>query len=101
MTPFDLIDLAKRAGSVEELVALARRNRLELSGEDARIYFDRWHGTCELSDDDLEFVGGGVEERAVESYVCEYCGSGNLGIDVSEGGLYCYGCKRRCRGKKA
>ena len=53
MTPFDLIEQAKRAKSVEELIALAREDKIELSEEDARIYFERWHEAV-ISEDDLD-----------------------------------------------
>ena len=54
MKPFDLIDLAKRANSVSELITLANVNKIKLSNEDAQIYFDRWHSGGELSDEELE-----------------------------------------------
>ncbi len=100
MKPFDLIELAKKANTAEELVALARQGRIELSAEDAQIYFERWHGSCELSDDELDAVGGGTEQFA-PNLVCEFCLRGdNLGIDLSGGGYYCYSCRRSCRGKR-
>ncbi len=98
MTPFDLIELSKRAGSAQELIALAREQRIELSEEDAQIYFDRWHGMGELSDDDLDLVSGGVDQSG--SLVCALCGrSDGLGIDVSGCGYYCYHCRCRCQVK--
>ena len=97
----DLIELAKKAQSVKELVALARKDKIEISEEDARIYFERWHSSYELSDDELDMVGGGAEERPAVKTVCEFCGSDNLGTYLSGGGFYCYGCNRRCMGKKA
>lgn len=99
MTPFDLISLAQKAQSVEELVALAREDRIRISEEDAKIYYDRWHGECELSDDDLDAVGGGFEEMGAEVLVCEVCGD-KLGMDISEGGWYCYKCKQHRSGIK-
>lgn len=99
MTPFHLIELARRARSVEELVAFAERDKIKLSCEDAQIYFERWHEGGELSDDELEAVGGGAEDRAAGQVVCEFCLSGNLLIDVS-GGYYCNKCSRHCWGKR-
>lgn len=100
MTPFDLIERAKRAKSVEELIALAREDKIELSEEDARIYFERWH-EAELSEDDLDAATGGMGEanESSEAYACEFCGSGNLGT-ILTGGFYCYDCNRHCTGKK-
>lgn len=98
MTPFRLIELARRANSVEELIALAREDKVKLSDEDAQIYFERWHEGGELPDDDLEAVGGGAEERSAGGAVCEFCGGSDLLIDVS-GGYYCLGCNRHCWGR--
>lgn len=99
MTPFHLMELAQRARSAEELVSLAEAEKIKLSHGDAQIYFERWHDGGELSDDDLEAVGGGVEEHVAGRVVCELCGSGDLLIDVS-GGYYCNGCSRHCWGKQ-
>lgn len=99
MTPFHLIELAQRARTVEELIALAKEDKLKLSFSDAQIYFERWHEGGELCDDDLEAVGGGVEDHAAGQPVCEFCGSGDLLIDVS-GGYYCNGCSRHCWGRR-
>lgn len=100
MTPFDLITLARQASSAEELLSAARANKIVLSEEDAQIYFERWHGEYELSDDELEAVGGGMEENG--RLVCEYCKSDRfLAIDLSGGGYYCDHCKRRCHGEIA
>lgn len=100
MTPFHLIELAQRANSVEELISLAEEEKIKLSRDDAQIYFERWHDGGELSDDDLEAVGGGFEESGAGKVICEFCGSGDLFIDVS-GGYYCNGCNRHCWGKHA
>ena len=97
MELFDLIKLAKQAQSVEELTALAGKEKIKLSEEDARIYYDRWHGGYELDDDELDAVGGGYGGAGQEKYVCEECGD-VLGIDVSEGGFFCYKCNRRRNG---
>ncbi len=99
MTPFTLIDLARQAGSVEELVSLAQQNKFMLSEEDAQIYFERWHDSGELSDEELDAVGGGYEERA-EKVVCEFCGSDNLSVNLSGSGFYCNGCRKPCRGER-
>lgn len=98
MSPFHLIELAQRAQTVEELISLAKEEKIKLSLDDAQIYFERWHGGEELSDDDLEEVGGGTG-GAFGKTVCEFCGSGDLFIDVS-GGYYCNGCNRHCWGKR-
>lgn len=101
MTPFDLIGLAKRANSAEELVSLAKADRIKLSEEDARIYFDRWHYGGELTDEELEEVGGGTGQNFAH-IVCEYClKSDKLSINMSAGSAYfCERCNRYCSGKK-
>ncbi len=103
MTPFDLMELARRANSVEELVSLARSGKIKLSEEDAQIYFERWHGTGELSDDELEGVGGGSGESDAAQIVCEFCRRGDrLSLDVSAGGgFYCERCNRHCNGLRS
>ena len=98
MTPFHLMELAQRAQSAEELISLAKEEKIKLTMGDARIYFARWHEGGELPDDDLEAVGGGVEEHAA-GIVCEFCTSGDLLTDVS-GGYYCNSCNRHCWGKR-
>ena len=102
MTPFDLIGIAKRANSVEELVSLANANKIKLSDEDAQIYFDRWHSFGELSDAELEAVGGGAGQNFSVQVVCEYCLKGDrLSISMSSGGAYfCERCNRYCSGRQ-
>lgn len=102
MTPFGLMELARRAGSVEELVSLAKAEKIKLSEEDAQIYFERWHGGAELSDEELEGVGGGWGEGDATQIVCEFCHRGDrLSLDVSAGGgFFCERCNRHCNGQK-
>ena len=59
----ELIAKAKEAKSVEELLALARENNIELTEEQAKECYDRLQGTDELSDDELEKVAGGVTDE--------------------------------------
>ena len=54
-----LLRKAKSAESPEELLALAKENRIELTPEQAREHFDRLHQTGELSDEELDNVAGG------------------------------------------
>ena len=55
----ELIAKAKEAGSAEELLAMAKENDIELTGEQAKEYYDRLHASGELSDDELDNVAGG------------------------------------------
>ena len=50
---------AKSAKSVEELLALAKENGVELTEDEAKKYFAEWHREGELSDDELQNVSGG------------------------------------------
>lgn len=57
----ELIAKAQKTATVEELLALAKENQVELSEEDAKMYFELLHPkTGELSDDELDNVAGGV-----------------------------------------
>jgi len=58
ITP-EMIEQAKKAQSVEELLALAKKNGIALNEEKAQELFDRWHTTRELSDNELDSISGG------------------------------------------
>ena len=53
------ITKAKAAKSVEELLAIAKENGMELTEEEAAKYFAEWHKEGELSDEELNNVSGG------------------------------------------
>ena len=53
------IEKAKEAKSVEELLSLAKENNYPLTEEEAQNIFNQFHATGELSDDELDQVGGG------------------------------------------
>ena len=55
----EIIAKAREAKSAEELLAMAKENDIELTGEQAKEYYDRLHATGELSDDELDNVAGG------------------------------------------
>ncbi|MBQ5329416.1 MAG: Nif11-like leader peptide family RiPP precursor, partial [Oscillospiraceae bacterium] len=56
----ELVNKARKAKSVEELLALAKENGIELTDEQAKEYFAQLNPTKgELSDDELEDVAGG------------------------------------------
>lgn len=59
----ELIAKAKEAKSAEELLSLARENKIELTEEQAKEYYNRLHSTGELTDDDLEKVAGGTSDE--------------------------------------
>ena len=63
----EMIAKAKEAKSVEELIALAKENGIELNQEDAKMYFEQLNAKKgELSDDELDAVAGGGCETKVD-----------------------------------
>ena len=63
----EMITKAKEAKSVEELIALAKENGIELNEEDAKMYFEQLNAKKgELSDDELSDVSGGGCETKVD-----------------------------------
>ena len=80
----DIIVKAKQAKSVEELLALAKENQIELNEEEAKIYFEQMHKSGELSEEELENVSGGqcknggkyvvIATTSCEQWKCPKCG---------------------------
>ena len=107
----ELLAKAKEAKTVEELMALAKENNIELTEEKVNEYFSKLHSeTGEISDDELDNVSGGgclsddpydtcmADGYCLSDYVCNRCGT--RGIDFSTGVLRCSGCfasDPRCR----
>ena len=100
----ELIEKAKAAASVEELLELAKANNVELSAEDAAAYFAQLNPkTGELSDDDLDAVAGGgcssgksghgvpngTLVRVLTGKTCWKCG-GNIGRIFDKNSQYSY-----------
>ena len=106
------IEKAKEAKSVEELLALAKENDYPLTEEEAQNYFNQFHATGELSDDELDQVGGGcggsgeytpdgylkiTGHDLCSRYICKSCGrpsisSEHLCIDGKTYGNFCINC---------
>ena len=59
----EMIEKAKTASSVEELMQMAAGEGIELTAEEAAHCFDFLHCSRALSDDELENVSGGKGER--------------------------------------
>ena len=55
----EMIKKAKTAGTVEELLAMAKENGYEMTEEEAKTAFSRLNSTGEIADDELEAVAGG------------------------------------------
>ena len=71
----EMIAKAKEARSVEELIALAKENGVELTEEDAKMYFEQLNAKKgELSDDELDAVAGGGCGESKTKY-CPNCNS--------------------------
>ena len=80
----EMIAKAREAKSVEELMALAKETGIELTEEDAKMYFEQLSSKKgELSDDELDNVSGGMRGAAAATPCpkCKtqgrYTGSGN------------------------
>lgn len=71
MDKMELLKKAEGAKSVEELMALAKENDIELTEEKAKALFDSFNTpkTGELTDDDLDMVAGG---KCVCDYISEF-----------------------------
>ena len=109
LTP-EMIEKAKTAKTVEELLAIAKENGVEMTADEAKIYFEQLNPKSgELDDDDLDNVAGGactaledpiIEERVrvTSGQTCPKCG-GNVG-SLREGAvqwgkyIFCDSCQR-------
>lgn len=75
----EMIEMAKTANTPEELLAMAKKNGVEMSLEEASGYIARLHPVRgELSDDDLDNVSGGADPvedyHTCPNFVCCFCG---------------------------
>ena len=85
----ELVNKARKAESVEELLALAKENGIELTTEQAKVFFAQLNPTKgELSDDELEDVAGGGCFGEEERY-CPNCQT-RLELRASCHGLYSF-----------
>ena len=60
----------KEAKSVEEIIAIAKEDGVELSVEDAETIYAQVNQSGELSDDDLAMVAGGENGGNSENRNC-------------------------------
>ena len=58
ITP-ELIEKAKEANSVVELLELAKANSINLTEEEAKTYFEQLSANGEVADEELDAVSGG------------------------------------------
>ena len=104
----EIIAKEREAKSAEELLAMAKENDIELTGEQAKEYYDRLHATGELSDDELDSVSGGCDKIGIGN-VCPKCGSRDYygtgeyhywtyrGLSMKDQYLQCKDCGTRYR----
>jgi len=79
ITP-EMIEQAKKAGSVEELLKLAKENGVAMTAQQAQELFNQWHTTCELSDDELDSVSGGCGGGS-SATTCPRCQSTDVHLE--------------------
>lgn len=98
----ELMKKARAAESVEELMALAKENDIELTRETAEEYFESLNQSGEMSDEEMDNVAGGGcgsssgSDLRQEGYKCPQCGSDNIELCAISGGklpiLTCSAC---------
>jgi len=86
----ELIEQAKQAGSMEELLAFAKENGVELTAEDAQKIYELWHASAELSDKELDNVAGGCGPKKPD--YCPHCGCKDIVKSYSLHYFECTGC---------
>ncbi len=105
MTHEEMILKAKEAKSAEALLALAKEYGMEITEEDAKVYFEQLHKSGELADEELtDVAGGGCYEdgKLITTHMngCEYwrcykCGEKGM---IFEGdiisGVYQHACNK-------
>ena len=73
----ELIEKAKQANSAEEIAALAKENGVEMTEEQAKTVYEKFHPVSgEIEDDELENVAGGGCGESTNSdskYECPEC----------------------------
>ena len=102
-----MIEKAKAAKTVEELIALAKENGVELTDEEAGGYFAKLNPRSgELCDDELDNVsGGGCENKKpvedendyCDDWHCKWCL--NRSVKEEPSGAFCdeCGCVASCK----
>ena len=76
----ELIAKAKEAKSVEELLAVAKENNVDITEDAAKEIYNSLHVTGELADDELDAVAGGCDASthtsvaSFEMLNCPKCG---------------------------
>ena len=97
LTP-ELIEQAKKAESIEALLALAKENNIILTAAHAEKLFNEWHSTKELSDDELDSVAGGCGDDYDDPITCPSCGETKAYACMEKDGKTIYRCTNRLCG---
>ncbi len=90
----ELLKKVKNAASVEELLATAKENRIQLSEEKAKEYFERMHASGELADDELESVSGGCGDDPDPPELLSICNYQGCTGDLEKIDDFNFKCKR-------
>ena len=84
----EVLNKVRAAQSPEEVAALAKENGSTITSERAAQIYAHFHGTGELSDEDLEDVAGGCGGGNYNR-TCPWCGGP---INIYPEGDFCDGC---------
>ena len=74
----EMLQKAKAAGSVEELLTMAKESGIELTPEDAEKYYSRLHQNGAVSDEELDNVAGGCMSVNDFVFTCPKCKGHNV-----------------------
>ena len=106
----ELIAKAKAASTVDELLAIAKENDIELTEDEAKTYFEQLNANGAVSDDELDGVAGGSflgiscpsedgETQITPAFKeskpvgrCPHCASTNIGTHRNPDGLSSFMC---------
>lgn len=78
----EMMEKAKTAKSMQELLEMAKAENIELSAEEAARYFAELQKTGELSDDELDNVAGGCGDDSESEETKEPVNKFNIGDRV-------------------
>ena len=86
--PPEMIEKAKEAKSAEELLALAKKNDIEMTEAEAKAYYTQLNPPSgELDDDELDNVAGGCGGGGSSSNKSE-----STSTEINPVTAYCHGC---------
>lgn len=90
----ELFQKVKEARTVEELLALAKENSIELTEEQAKAFIARvYPASGELADDELDAVAGGYTIVLFRTCPTPGCGCSSAVLETSTGLIKCPQCR--------